>query len=262
MKNQTPEQLARDEIDKQLEQAGWIVQKFKKYNPNAGLGVAVLEYPTSTGPIDYLLIVDREPVGIIEAKPEDSGHKITTVEEQTKRYAESTLKNLDKAKVPFLFEATGVITRFTNRYDPHPRAREIFSFFRPETLQKWFEDGKNTLRYQLQHIPKLNPNNLPAAQLGLRDCQERAITNMEKSLTDAKPRALIQMATGAGKTYTAISIMYRLLKYTGKRRILFLVDTVNLGEQAEQEMLVFHPLDDNRKFTELHSTQLIRQSKT
>ena len=260
MKNQTPEQLARDQIDKQLTQSGWVIQDYRKYNPNAGLGVAVREYPTSTGPIDYLLIVDREPVGIIEAKPENFGHRITTVEEQTKRYADSDIKNLDEAEVPFLFESTGVVTHFTNRYDPNPRAREIFSFFRPETLQKWFEDGKNTLRYQLQHIPKLNPNNLPSDELGLRDCQERAITNMEKSLADAKPRALIQMATGAGKTYTAISIMYRLLKYTGKRRILFLVDTVNLGEQAEQEMLVFHPLDDNRKFTELHSTQLIKSS--
>lgn len=255
--NQRPEDIARDNIDRQLKQAGWLVQKLKDYNPNAGLGVAVREYPTSTGPADYVLSIDREAVGIIEAKAEDYGQKITTVEEQSARYATSDFKHIDEADIAFLYESTGVITRFTNQNDPNPRSREVFNFHRPETLEKWSAEGKNTLRKKLKSIPPLNPDNLPASELDLRDCQERAIVNIEKSFAEARPRALIQMATGAGKTYTAISIMYRLLKYTGKRRILFLVDTINLGEQAEQEMIVFSPHDDNRKFTELYNAQII-----
>ena len=256
--NQHPEQQARDIIDQKLEQAGWMIQTVNSYNPNAGLGVAVREYPTATGPVDYLLFVDREPVAMIEAKPENFGHKLNTVEEQSARYADSELKNISQAEIAFLYESTGVVTHFTNRNDPAPRAREVFHFHRPETLQKWANEGKNTLRAKLKAMPKLNPNRLPASELGLRDCQLTAIENMQASLAKDLPRALIQMATGAGKTYTAISIMHRLLKYTGKRRILFLVDTVNLGEQAEQEMLVFTPPGDNRKFTELYNTQVIK----
>lgn len=256
--NQHPEQQSRDLIDKKLKEAGWLVQTVKTYNPNAALGIAVREYPTSTGPVDYLLFVDREPVATIEAKQEHFGHKLSTVEEQSERYAESELKNISSADIAFLYESTGTITRFTNRHDPSPRAREVFNFHRPDTLQKWANEGKNSLRAKLKAIPALNPQNLPASELGLRDCQLTAIENMQTSLAKDLPRALIQMATGAGKTYTAISIMYRLLKYTGKRRILFLVDTVNLGEQAEQEMLVFTPPDDNRKFTELYHTQVIK----
>lgn len=256
-KNQRPEDIARDSIDQKLRQAGWLVQKLKDYNPNAGLGVAVREYPTSTGPADYVLFIDRQPVGIIEAKAESYGQKITTVEEQSARYATSDFKHINEAEIAFLYESTGIITRFTNRNDPEPRSREVFNFHRPETLESWYTDGKNTLRKKLQSIPALNPDHLPASEIGLRDCQERAITNIEKSFSEARPRALIQMATGSGKTYTAISIMYRLLKYTGKRRILFLVDTINLGEQAEQEMIVFSPHDDNRKFTELYNAQII-----
>ncbi|MFU2075377.1 DEAD/DEAH box helicase family protein [Gallibacterium anatis] len=256
--NQHPEQQARDLIDQKLQQAGWAVQSVKNFNPNSSVGVAVREYPTDTGPVDYLLFVDREPVAIIEAKEEQFGHKLNTVEEQTARYAHSQLKHIPQAEIAFLYESTGVITRFTNRNDPQPRAREVFHFHRPETLQKWASEGKNTLRAKLKAIPPLNPEHLPAVDLGLRDCQLTAIENMQTSLAKDLPRALIQMATGSGKTYTAISIMYRLLKYTGKRRILFLVDTVNLGEQAEQEMLVFTPPDDNRKFTELYNTQVIK----
>ncbi|MHB1176646.1 MAG: DEAD/DEAH box helicase family protein [Sulfuriferula sp.] len=99
----------------------------------------------------------------------------------------------------------------------------------------------------------LNTNHLPANELRLRDCQEAAITKLETSFKAGRPRALIQMATGAGKTYTAITAIYRLLKHAHGKRILFLVDTKNLGEQAEQEMMSYVPLDDNRKFTELYN---------
>lgn len=251
--NQNPEQKARDNIDKLLLQAGWTIQDKHQINLDAGIGQAVREYQTDTGPTDYLLFVDRKPVGVIEAKAENQGHKLTTVEEQTAGYAGAKLKWVNhQGPLPFLYESTGAITRFTDGRDPKPRSREVFSFHRPETLQEWLAQGPS-LRSRLQTIPSLDPK-------GLRDCQELAINNLEASFKDNRPRALVQMATGSGKTYTAITAMYRLLKFAGAKRILFLVDTRNLGEQAEQEMMAYLPNDDNRKFTELYSVQRLQSS--
>ncbi|SFD77887.1 type I restriction endonuclease subunit R [Massilia yuzhufengensis] len=258
--NQNPEQKARDNIDALLKQAGWVVQSAKKINFGAGLGVAVREYQTDVGPADYVLFVDKKAVGVIEAKKEDLGHKITEVEEQTEGYAAAKLKWVNnKEPLPFLYESTGIITRFTDGRDPKPRSREVFNFHRPETIKEWLSQG-GSLRQRLQTIPDLNPTHLPARELHLRDCQEIAIYNLEVSFKADRPRALIQMATGAGKTYTAITSIYRLLKYAGAKRVLFLVDTRNLGEQAEQEMMSYVPLDDNRKFTELYNVQRLKSS--
>ena len=99
--NQHPEQQARDIIDQKLKQAGWTIQSVKHFNPNSSLGVAVREYPTDSGPVDYLLFVDREPVAIIEAKEENFGHKLNTVEEQSARYADSELKHIPQADIAF-----------------------------------------------------------------------------------------------------------------------------------------------------------------
>lgn len=251
--NQNPEQIARDQIDVKLAEAGWQVQDKAKINFNAGQGIAVREYPTDIGPADYVLFVDRRPVGVIEAKPEDWGHRITVVEEQADGYAAANLKffkNLDP--LPFVFQSTGVITRFTDRRDPHPRSREVFTFPRPETLADWLSKTQS-LRARLQNLPPLAPS-------GFRDCQITAIKNLEDSFKADRPRALVQMATGSGKTFTAISSVYRLLKHADAKRILFLVDTRNLGEQAEQEFMSYLPNDDNRKFTELYNVQRLKNS--
>jgi len=258
--NQNPEQKARDNIDALLRQAGWTVQHAKKIDLNEGLGQAVREYQTDVGPADYVLFVDKKAVGVIEAKREDLAHNITTVEQQTEGYAAAKLKWVNnKEPLRFLYESTGIITRFTDSRDPKPRSREVFNFHRPETLKEWLSQG-NSLRERLQHIPPLNPNHVPASELHLRDCQETAITNLEESFKADKPRALIQMATGAGKTFTAITSIYRLLKFAECKRVLFLVDTKNLGEQAEQEMMSYVPIDDNRKFTELYTVQRLKSS--
>jgi transposase len=250
--NQNPEQKARDNIDALLQQAGWVVQSVKKIDLNAGLGQAVREYQTDIGPADYVLFVDKQAVGVIEAKKEELGHKITDVENQTEGYASAKLKWVNnKEPLHFLYVSTGIITRFTDGRDPKPRSREVFNFHRPETLKEWLSQSAS-LRERLHHIPPLNPNHVPAKELRLRDCQEIAITNLEESFKADRPRALIQMATGAGKTYTAITSMYRLLKFAKGKRILFLVDTKNLGEQAEQEMMNYTPLDDNRNFMQLY----------
>ena len=257
---ETPEQKARREIDAQLTASGWIVQDKKAIDFNAGPGIAVREYQTDIGPADYVLFVDKKACGVIEAKKEEVGHKITTVEDQTAGYGNAKLKWITNHKpLPFLFEATGVLTRFTDIRDPKPRSREVFAFHQPETLRAWLEAG-TPLRKRLAAMPALNPGKLPAAKLGLRDCQEAAVTNLEASFKANKPRALVQMATGSGKTFTAITEAYRLLKFAKAKRILFLVDTRNLGEQAEQEFMAFTPSDDNRKFTELYTVQRLKSS--
>jgi type I restriction enzyme R subunit len=249
--NQNPEQIARDQIDEKLGAAGWVVQDKDAINFSAGLGIAVREYQTDVGLADYALFLDKKAVGVIEAKPSDWGHKITTVEEQSSGYAASKLKWVSNSQpLPFIYESTGVITRFTDGRDPKPRSREVFTFHRPETMAEWLSKPKS-LRARLQDIPPLNP-------AGLRDCQITAITNLEKSFKDDRPRALVQMATGSGKTFTAITSVYRLLKHADAKRILFLVDTKNLGEQAEQEFMAYVPNDDNRKFTELYNVQRLK----
>lgn len=252
MPNQNPEQLARDNIDRQLTACGWIIQSIKKVNLNAGIGIAVKEYLTDVGPADYVLFVEGKPCGIVEAKREEEGHRISSHEIQGEEYSKAKLKHLKNEPLPFVYISTGEVTRFIDFLDPKPRAREIFSFHRPETLRDWLKKDKS-LRKRLHDLPELNTQRL-------RECQIVAINNLEASFKDNRPRALIQMATGSGKTFTAITFIYRLLKFAKTKRVLFLVDTKNLGEQAEQEFMAFVPNDDNRKFTELYNVQRLKSS--
>ena len=246
--NQKPEEVARDRIDDRLRAAGWHVQDRNAIDFNAGFGIAIREYQTDVGPADYVLFVDRRAVGVVEAKPDSWGAKLTTVEEQSEGYANAKLKWASNAEpLPFLYEATGQITRFTNGRDPNPRSREVFSFHRPDTFLVWARSTRS-FRTGIASLPPLN-------RIGLRVCQIKAIAKLEASLKADRPRALVQMATGSGKTFTAITQVYRLLKHAGARRVLFLVDTRNLGEQAEQEFRGFVPNDDNRTFTELYNVQ-------
>lgn len=250
----TPEARARWLIDQKLEQAGWLMQDMKQLNLGASLGVAVREYPTDTGPADYVLFVNRTAVGVIEAKRDEAGENITAVEQQTERYASAALKwRKDAAPLPFLFESTGQIIRFTDGRDPAPRSREIFHFFKPGQLAEWLGQPESLRRRLLEQMPALPERNL-------RDCQVSAVTGLEQSLAQNKPRALVHMATGAGKTFTAITSVYRLLKFGDAKRILFLVDTRNLGKQAHQEFMAYTPPDDTRKFTELYNVQRLAGS--
>src|SRR5450432_1801186 len=253
MTNQNPEQIARDHIDKQLVACGWVIQPKTHINLNAGVGVAVREYQTDIGPADYVLFIDKKPVGVIEAKRAEEAVHLTMHEDQAEGYAKAKLKYLEnKQPLPFVYESTGDITRFTDYRDPKPRSRPVFTFDRPETFRDLLRQEK-PLRVRLQDLPLL-------PEQGLRDCQVVAIKNLEQSFKDNRPKALIQMATGSGKTFTAITFIYRLLKYAKAVRILFLVDTKNLGEQAEQEFMNFVPNDDNRKFTELYGVTRLKSS--
>jgi type I restriction enzyme R subunit len=269
----TPEQLSREKIDAQLADCGWIIQRYKDYDPSASRGIALIEVPGKAGSADYLLLVDKQTVGVIEAKKE--GTTLSGVADQSGYYGDQLHDFLTTNGLPpFLYESTGVETYFRDRRDPEPRSRRLFTFHRPEVLSEWFAEPE-TLRKRLAQMPFTHPlvpvgssdtlgTNGSAvgssATLGMRDCQVEAITKLEKSFAADRPRALIQMATGAGKTFTACAFTYRLIKHAGARRILFLVDRANLGKQARDEFSQFVTPDTARKFTELYNVQLLQSN--
>lgn len=256
----SPEEKARIEIDKKLEAAGWVIQDKKDIDLFASLGVAVREFNTAdNNEVDYALFIDGNPVGLVEAKEDNKGLLLATeAAEQNMDYARKGLKHHEgeNNELRFIYEATSIITQFTDLKDPDPRVRKIFSFHRPETLKAWideYEREKLTLRGRLQQFPELPTK-------GFRDCQVNAITNLERSFGQNHPRALVQMATGAGKTYTAITNCYRLLKNAKAKRILFLVDTKQLGEQAETEYKNYQPYDSQDKLASLYNITRIQTS--
>lgn len=249
----TPEEQARIVIDEKLEKSGWTIQDMKKLNLTAAIGVAVREFPTSTGPVDYALFIDGKPVGVIEAKKSESGENITVVEGQSARYAHSTFKWVQQEyRIRFAYEATDKLVRFTDYDDIKSRSRTVFSFHRPETLKALLA-APDTIRNNMKQFPPLD-------ETGFRKCQIKAINNLDTSFADNRPKALVQMATGAGKTFTAITAAYRLLKYGRMNRILFLVDTKSLGEQAEREFLAYIPNDDPRNFSQLYGVRRLKNS--
>ncbi|MHB8766992.1 MAG: type I restriction endonuclease subunit R, partial [Deferrisomatales bacterium] len=271
----TPEQKARERIDALLAAAGWQVFDAPAANLRAGRGVAIREFPLAPGhgTADYLLYVDGRAAGVIEAKK--AGSTLSGVEVQSKKYTEGLPAALPAwhRPLPFHNQSTGVETRVTNRLDPEPRARHVFAFHRPEHLAETLETARDlpraadavaahghsrgvdsgdgygipqTLRARLKRLPRAHP----LVEDGLWPAQIRAVRNLEASLAANRPRALIQMATGSGKTFTAISAIYRLIKFAGARRVLFLVDRGNLGDQTLKEFQQYVSPHNNFKFTE------------
>ena len=276
----TPEQRAREQIDAALAEAGWVIQDRDEANLSAGRGVAIREFRMAPdyGVADYLLYVDARPVGALEAKK--AGYPLAGVEFQVEKYGQGLPAELTAPirPLPFLYISTGIETVFMNGLDPRPRSRRVFAVQRPETLAEWLaadpldlwlasrtgaQPGAvaeaqdrpesyalppSTLRSRLQEMP-------PVPERSLWPNQREAIGHLEESLAEDRPRALVQMATGTGKTFFAVTALYRLIKLAGARRVLFLVDRTNLGEQAEKEFQNYRTPDDNRKFTELYNVQ-------
>ncbi len=211
------------------------------------------ELSFATGEPDYTLFVDGKALGTVEAKP--AGHSLVGVEEQSIKYVTGVPASLPAwhNPLPFCYESTGNEIRFTNRLDPDPRSRNVFAFHRPETLFAWAQQEKQLAR-RLQEFPALTQGNLWPAQF-------EAIKNLEVSLIAGRPRALIQMATGSGKTFTAVNFIYRLVKYAGAKRVLFLVDRGNLGEQTLKEFQQFVSPVNNYKFTEEYIVQRLSSNQ-
>ena len=254
MTDSTPEARARKNIDAQLRACGWAVQDRKRANLSAARGVAVREFPLLGGDeADYLLYADGKAIGVVEAKPE--GHTLSGVEIQTDKYGKGLPTSLPahRRPLPFIYQSTGVETRFTNLLDPDARSREAFAFHQPGTLLGWVQADAQ-LRGRLRSMP-------PLIEGQLWKVQSTAIRNLESSLARNDPQALIQMATGSGKTFTAVNTSYRLIKFANARRILFLVDRSNLGRQTLKEFQQFVTPDDGRKFTELYNVQHLSGSR-
>ena len=270
----TPEQQARVNIDNLLEQVGWSVQNASAVNLYAARGVAVREFRLKPGHgrADYLLYIDRQAVGVVEAKPE--GSTLKGVESQSEKYGAGLPDDLPahQRPLPFLFESTGAETQFTNELDPVPRSRTLFAFHTPRALAEWLgipeSRGASLGQAADATDPYLVPQNLrqglidmpPLDASSLWRVQERAITNLEKSLAAGRLRSLVQMATGSGKTFMACNQVYRLIKYGGANRVLFLVDRGNLGRQTLREFQGFTTPDESRKFTELYNVQHLQSS--
>lgn len=252
--NLYPEDKARHKlINPALEKAGWAIQHFKAANVFGSKCVAVEFFPMGwgVGEADYVLFVNGEAVGIVEAKKE--GETLVGKEPQTAKYAKGFPRDFRSVDLPlpFVYETSGSEIRFTNCWDPKPRSREVFHFHTPDEMESWVKAGKENLRKKLTELPPIdNPN--------LWEVQEKAIKNLDESLAGAKPKALIQMATGSGKTFTAVNICYRLVKHANAKRILFLVDRGNLGEQTLQEFQNFVVPKDGRKFTDLYNVQHLK----
>ena len=273
-----PEQRARENIDQLLAAAGWAVQSVSAANLHAARGVAIREFPLEPGHgfADYLLYVDAKACGVIEAKK--AGATLTGVEAQSARYAQGLPASLPAwhRPLPFAYESTGIETHFTNGLDPAPRARNVFAFHRPEMLAEWLSAVSYATRVstrddatahstdfatqsfltRLQRMPELVTEwGAGGSDFKLWPAQTVAIRNLEASLAQNKPRALIQMATGSGKTFTAIGFIYRLIKFAGARRVLFLVDRANLGRQAKKEFDAYVSPYNNYKFGEEYIVQ-------
>ena len=262
--NLTPEERARDLIDQQLTQAGWSVVDRDAINLVSHQGVAVREVimAADAGRADYILYVNRTMVGVIEAKPQ--GKTLSDVEWQSRRYARGLTDaqrisaRLKDDELPFIYEANGSETHFTNLFDPEPRARAIFNFQKPETLARILRDADvsevPTWRGKVQSLPSTDIYDL-------RPASRRSVIAVENSLAENRhSRSLVQMATGAGKTRMAVTESYRLLKFGGFNRVLFLVDRNNLGDQTLREFRDYETPDDGRKFTDLYNVDKLTGS--
>ena len=276
----TPEQNARVNIDALLVAAGWHVCNVVNANIHASTGVAIREFPLNSGFgfADYLLYVNGKACGVIEAKKQ--GATLTGVELQSGRYAQGLPTSLPawRRPLPFVWESTGIETHFTNGLDPEPRARAVFAFFRPELLVQWLaylpssssspangttaQEAPGTFLTRMRSMPRLVTEwGSGGAHYALWPAQISAITNLEKSLAANKPKALIQMATGSGKTFTSICFIYRLIKFGGARRVLFLVDRGNLARQTKKEFDAYASPYNNYKFGEEYIVQHLQSNQ-
>jgi len=268
-----PEDKAREQIDGMLEQAGWAVQDFDKADIHSYPGVVIRYFPLKSGhgTADYLFYIEGKAAGVIEAKP--AGTTLTGVEIQSDKYKHGLPDVLPAwyRPLPFCYQSTGVETRFTNYLDPDARSRNVFPFHRPETLTEWLTyestveldkaaealaiyEKPFTLRARLRQMPLLSEEGLWPAQI-------KAIKNLENSFAENRPRALIQMATGSGKTFTAVTAIYRMIKFAKSRRVLFLVDRANLGRQTRKEFEQYVSPYSPYKFTEEYIVQQLKSNQ-
>jgi type I restriction enzyme R subunit len=246
-------QTRKEIIDKKLRQCGWEVIPYVRnitipFNP-----VAVTEYPTKSGPADYILYVKQKPIAIVEAKrPSTDPYPWLSEAQRYARDFTSSPFNFGEYKVPFIYSTNGHKIWFQDLRNVEGRSRKVFQFHTPDALLEMLSYDDSSAREFLLTVENDN--------VFLRYYQKDAIDAIEKALLENKRKMLVAMATGTGKTITAASLIYRLLKSRMSKRILFLVDRRELGNQAEDKFGGFEP-EIGLKLDKIYKVDNVKESE-
>ncbi len=250
IKNMTPEEKARIKIDQWFADAGWKVINREDYEPTC-TAVAIREGLLKGNlEADYFLFINGRAVGVLEAKREETDAFASKVCGQATLYAKSVpnIYQVYQKPLPFIFTSNGKELYFCDFRESDSYFRQIMTIPTPHELVK-----KLGIEDTFAGLPTLKKK-------GLRNCQYEAVTELEKSFRAGQNRALMVLATGAGKTYTACLAAYRMLSYTPMRRVLFLVDRNNLGKQAEGEFGTFRLTENGDAFNTIFTVNRLRSS--
>ncbi|WP_083007727.1 type I restriction-modification system endonuclease [Halomonas sp. GT] len=262
-------------IDEQLIEAGWEADSVNlKYSAGArpipNQNRAIAEWPTASGPADYVLFIGLMPVAVVEAKK--SARNVYGSIDQAKRYAKG-LQEKGAFTVEELYGEFRVPLAFATNGRPYLKQLEQESGIwfldvrddtnRRRALNGWYSPQE--IKTYLRQTPQQAEDELEAMgfdyHLALRDYQIEAIRATETRIKQGETAALIAMATGTGKTKTAIAMVYRFLKAERFRRILFLVDRSALGVQATDDFGEVR-LENLNTFAETFDVMGIAPNKT
>ena len=250
----TPENKARKQIDKLFEEAGWQIVSREDYAPNIS-AVAIEEGLLKHNKrADYFLFLNGKAVGVLEAKREDLKEDLSCACEQAELYAKGVPLKYQayQRPLPIIYLSNGKQVLFKDFRDPNSKLIELNRIHTPKEIVKLLG-----IKDEYAALPMLTEREKKA----LRACQYEAITELEKSFKSGHKRALMVLATGAGKTYTACMAAYRMLSYTPMKRILFLVDRNNLGKQAEGEFGTFRLTENGDPFNTIYAVNRLRSAK-
>lgn len=250
----TPENKARKQIDKLFEEAGWQIVSREDYAPNIS-AVAIEEGLLKHNKrADYFLFLNGKAVGVLEAKREDLKEDLSCACEQAELYAKGVPLKYQayQRPLPIIYLSNGKQVLFKDFRDPNSKLIELNRIHTPKEIVKLLG-----IKDEYAALPMLTEREKKA----LRECQYEAITELEKSFKSGHKRALMVLATGAGKTYTACMAAYRMLSYTPMKRILFLVDRNNLGKQAEGEFGTFRLTENGDPFNTIYAINRLRSAK-
>ncbi len=246
-----PEEKARLKIDQWLVEAGWKVIDRDEFEADS-TAVAVREaLLKGNKEADYFFFINGKAVGVLEAKREEVDVAQQIVCEQAEGYARNVPNYYTayQRPLPFIYVSNGKQYYCKDFRQKDSEYIEILSMHKPKELVKMLgiEDF-------FAGLPTLSPK-------GLRLCQYQAVSGLERSFRNGQKRALMVLATGAGKTYTACLVSYRMLAYTKMRRVLFLVDRNNLGKQAEGEFGTFRLTENADAFNTIYSVDRLKSNK-
>lgn len=246
-----PEEKARIKIDQWFYDAGWEVVNRDQYTPTS-TAVAIREGLLKGNlEADYFLFINGKAVGVLEAKREEVDVSSGIVSDQVVTYAKNIPQYYQayQRPLPLLYKSNGKIVLFKDYRDNDSDFEEINRIHTPWEIVKVLG-----IDDPFAGLPTLRSKRL-------RDCQYEAVTELEKSFRIGQNRALMVLATGAGKTYTACLTAYRMLAYTPMRRVLFLVDRNNLGKQAETEFGTFRLTDNGEAFNMIYTVNRLKSAK-